>query len=393
MPKLPEEEKQEYQKENILSQITQKKGVVIFGIILMVILALVYFLFSTSQKRVTIEPDEAIVEEEVMEPAQTGYKVSDELSKKRIAQEMLDYIQTQYRSDGYYNYLSHFEDSCDITDPVKCTQSLDKSYPTSNAWAALAYLGGYQILGEQKYLSLATRDILKVKDYCTNNPQNCLWVIWQIEKVYEINKDPQILELLNTLGPVLLSSGPNDNLMLLATEVRELAGLYKITGDQRYLDEATNRLSLAKSSFNKEHAIYQKMENQFTNYACWFTTGSLELAKITNDDKETADVRIFITQADIPNNYFYFQYPLQFQPCLETYYMLYDKNGLKKYYDNFTSLTELFLDAAFDSAQNKHLYGEGGIIFNLMPQPQGQESQNLVNITDTSYMVYLLSLL
>lgn len=301
---------------------------------------------------------------------------------EEVVSQILSYIQTQKRPDGFYDYIFQLKDSQ--------TKGLEKSYPTTNAWTALAFASGYKVFNEGKYIDLADADIEALYTYCQQNKSQCLWVLWQLDKISDFVKSDLARSLYLQLGDELMVTSQKDDLMLLSIEVRELAQLYRLTNDNRFLTEAENRYASAKENFTKQPIVYQTGESVFPHHACWFTLAALELSQITQNNQESADARNFIDQAAIEQNFDKFQYPVEVMPCLETYFVL-SQTYSNSYYGSFQTLMDKFSNKAFDGAGKNLLYGKGGIIFDLKGNKNSREG-NLVNLTDSAYMAYLLSL-
>ena len=308
--------------------------------------------------------------------------------------EILDYIESQHRDDGFYNYLSHYDEQCKQKEgETVCPFEGEKMFPTTNAWTALAYLSGYQALGNPEYLNLAKRDMDKLIAYCQNNPEECLWVLVQAARLYEISADSRYLDFLKMEGEILLTTS-DPYPLLLDIETRELAMLFEITGDSRYLEEAEKRLKLSKENLSQREVLYQSGEFSFPQKACWYNLARLEIAKQTGDKAYLEEVKNFLAKANvnIMANFISFPHPIEIQPCIETYFELAKISGEKKYYEEGKLLFEKFIETFWDGKETKLIYGEGGTIFNPYPLRKTY-AQKYVVLSDTAYSAYLLGYL
>ena len=309
--------------------------------------------------------------------------------------EILDYIESQHRDDGFYNYLSHYDEQCKQKEgETVCPFEGEKMFPTTNAWTALAYLSGYQALGNPEYLNLAKRDMDKLIAYCQNNPEECLWVLVQAARLYEISADSRYLDFLKMEGEILLTTS-DPYPLLLDIETRQLAMLFGITNDKRYLEEAKRRLVLSENNFGQREVLYKTGEDfPFPQKACWQMLAKLEISKQTDDKTYLEEVKNFLAKANlnIMANFISFPHPIEIQPCIETYFELAKISGEKKYYQEGKFLFEKFIKTFWDGKETKLIYGEAGTIFNPYPDRR-HYSQKHVILTDSAYSAYLLGFL
>jgi len=313
---------------------------------------------------------------------------------KPIIKEILDYIETQRLNDGFYNYLAHYNEQCEMKEgEMVCPYQGEWTFPQTNAWTSLAYLSGYQVLGEQKYLDLAKRDMDRLILHCESKPEDCLWVLVQAGKLYQETGDSHYLDFLKKEGGMLLGTQSSSQELLLDIEIRELAILYGVTGDSRYLEEAQKRLKLSEDNFNQREFLY-KTEEQFLypQKACWQTLAKIELGKQTEDKTYFEEVKAFLDKAKVMANFERFPHPIEIQPCMETYFELAKATGGRKYYQEGRNLLEKFVTTFWDGKDAKLIYGEGGTIFNPYPA-RLTYAQKYVVLTDGSYSLYLLSYL
>lgn len=310
-------------------------------------------------------------------------------SFEQIMKENLDYIESQYRTDGFYNYLAHYNQQCEQKEgETVCPFEGKEMFETTNAWTALAFLGGYQALNQEKYLNLLKRDLDKLISFCQGKPEECLWVLAQVAKVYETTSDSRYLEFLKTEGELLLVHS-NPKPLLLDIETRELALLYGLTGDNRYLEEAKKRLKLSQETFSQRELLYQVDQFSFSQKACWQTLAKVELSKQSGETGYFQEVKDFLVKAKININFSQFPHPIEIQPCIETYFELAKVSGEQEYYQEGKMLLKRFVEVFWDSKEVALIYGEGGTIFNPYPD-RLHYSQKYVILTDSAYSAYLL---
>lgn len=320
----------------------------------------------------------------------TSLPVSEQGYRDRIQKESIDYVKSQKRSDGAYEYISHYEEICKVG--ADCVYKDARSYMTTNAWTALAYLGKYLSGKDRSYLTLSIEDILKLKSSCEKGEVQCSWVLAQPLKVYEVEPNLDVLAFLKSEGSKLLTTSNPDNLMLLSIEVRELALLYKLTGDNRFLTEAYKRLDLATDRLPKQRMLYQNTSGALARYGCWYALGAVEVAKAVYNIDLINKVGLLLENADLASNMNDVNTALQVQPCIESYFSLQQISKDSKYREKATVLLEKFMDRFYDGKDRQLLFGEGGTVMIAIDAVESP-SDNIVNLTDSSYTIYLLSLL
>ena len=315
--------------------------------------------------------------------------------KREVNDEAIGYIQTQRTADGYYNYLAHYDEQCRTQDGKKvCPFDNQRVFQTSNAWTALAYLAAYQHTNEQIYLDQAKTDLNKLIEWCTRDLSQCQWVLVQTVRVYEQTKNQNVLTFLQQVGEYMLShpSADNKQPMLTSIEARELAMLYGLTKDQRYIDEAQNRLVKARQELDTEDpSIFRRGGFPESVHVCWYSLGELEVAKQKPDPLRLITLRNFIDHASLPRYYNAFAYPVEIQPCIELYYELYKTTSQTNYQKAGDYLLSLFTIDFWDNEKNKKYYGEGGTLMNGHPSLVEIDGK-YVSITDSAYTVFLMNL-
>lgn len=86
------------------------------------------------------------------------------------------------------------------------------------------------------------------------------------------------------------------------------------------------------------------------------------------------------------------QFAVNVQPCAETYYILYTLSGETIYLQEGLRLLRYLETEFLDTPEKKLAWGEGGMLAVKPLLDSGTQSNKQVNLTDTSYMLYLLYL-
>ncbi len=325
-------------------------------------------------------------------PATFAESITKKEVRKSTMQQILSYIGSQYRADGYYDYLAHYDDQC-ITKAGKkdCPFNGERMFPTTNAWTALAYLSSYRAFATSQDLDLATRDMDKLMLYCGTNQKECLWVLVQAADLYNVTKQPRLLAFLREEGEELLRTKESDYFMLLAIESRELALLYGLTQDPRYLQQANVRFDHARQRLLAQRSLYHNKQGTafFPEQGCWYALSAVELARQTSQVSYGDEAQKFLTQAQIYSHFSDFPNPVEIQPCIESYFQLSKLLGDQRYYQYGEGLLKKFVDRFWDGGEVKKKYGEGGTLLNPDPK-RSAGGENYVNLTDSAYTAYLL---
>lgn len=296
---------------------------------------------------------------------------------KEMAQEISKYVLSQRLPDGYYNYLAHYKEQC-VGD--ECPFNGVDVFKTTNAWTALALFSASQILDDPSLLTQAKTDLNKLEEFCAIDRKECNWVLAQPAIIYKTTQDPELLEFLRIQGETLLSSEPSDKAMLTAIEARELALLYELTQDTRYIVAAQNRLLLSSQKLDSERDLYPSQTLKFSESSCWVSLANAQLASTTQNEQEKNNTKVFLGNGRISEHFNYFYQPITIQPCIESYAIIGDSSQTK-------TILMQFIQNFYDGQKRKLIYGEGGTIF------QPDTESKLVGLTDSSYTLYLLHLI
>lgn len=355
-----------------------KKLIIVIGIFLVIVIGIVvYFLLpknpQTQRQGNITQPDATNFPYEVV----NSQGVENTNVIKEMAREISDYVLSQRRDDGYYNYLAHYKEQCV---GEKCPFNGVDVFKTTNAWTALALFSASQILEDSNLLSQAKTDLNKLEEFCAIDRKECNWVLAQPAIIYQTTQDPELLEFLRIQGETLLSSAPSDNTMLVAIEARELTLLYEIFQDTRYIVAAQNRLLLSSQKLDDERDLYPSQTLKFSESSCWVSLANAQLASTTQNEQEKNNTKVFLGNGRISEHFNYFYQPITIQPCIESYAIIGSSSEAK-------SILMQFIDNFYDGQKRKLIYGEGGTIF----QPDSESK--LVGLTDSSYTLYLLNLI
>jgi len=367
------------------------------AVVIVFMILIVIFLFlkkNKSQKKSQLPKKISVSAPSFAQPTKSLKQAQEIYDKKQILNKSLNYIQSQYRPDGYYNYISH--ELCQVVSgQKKCPFGGQNMFPTTNAWTALAYLGAYDILNDQYYLSLAKRDLEKLMDHCQNQPKECLYVLVQFAKFYQITKDTKYLSFLKNEGTVLLSVSDPDP-MLKDIEIRELLILHKLTKNQSYLNEAKKRLKESDDSWLQRSILYYRVSKEgkkvpIPKTVCWNTLAKLQLYEILKQDSYLQEVKETLNNSQLTTLFSLFEHPYQAEPCIETYFQLANLTGNQGFGQTARQLLNQFTENFWDEKNKKLIFGENGIAYITKSLPDVPKNKKMVILSDTGYFIYLLS--
>lgn len=311
------------------------------------------------------------------------------LTANEIAIDSLNFLVEMKRTGGRYNY------SMNCTDGIGCVSNGD-SYTQTGAWAVLAYAGLYQSTSDSQYLQKMNREAIDLINSCSGREDECMWVLTQIIRAYQVSKNPTYLNFAQTLGDRLIANGNKSqtlDTMIAGIEARELALLYEQTNDQKYLNEARVRLERSKSDWGNlqidpfNEAVYSSSSFTLYRASCWTELGEAEIAKAANDSQARSNVIDFFANANITGNWRSLAQLTAIQPCIETLLNLYQQTGDTQYFGQAKAGMQYIITYRWDSPlQIATKYsGDGGFLFRLYT---GDDEKTT---TDTAYMIYLLS--
>ncbi len=295
------------------------------------------------------------------------------------AAEIYAYIQTQRREDGFYDYASNCGDGCPFVGAV---------FKNANTWPTYAAVGMYQATGDDGYLADARRDADKMIEWCAEDQKECVRVTYQVNELYKETKDERYADFVKSEADVLIDPVNQEFIgtdmpMLLAIDSLQLAQVYEMTNDEKYLDAAVSKLTSADSNMEKEMILYAVDDRVLKTYACWPELASIEIYKATGDRAYLDRVVDFIDDLRIADNVHQMWYMTDVQPCMDLYVQLGSITGDGKYTLGALSIMNHILDNYWDSKANPKVSGGGSI--------KSTKDQNDSGITDSAYMVWLLA--
>jgi len=307
------------------------------------------------------------------------------LSGNEIAVDSLKFINVMKNNDGKYYYQS------ECTDDSGCKRDSD-SYIQTGAWPVLAYAGLYQSTKNQQYLDKMNNEANNLMSACNGNEDECMWILVQMAKAYQISQNSQYLDFAKKLADRLLTNNNEKDAMMTGIEAREFALAYELTGDQKYLNEARSRLQKSKAAWNLSvdsynDPIYSSGTFVLYRFACWTELAELEIAKASSDTKILANAVAFFDSANIPGNVRNLEQLSAIQPCIEALLNLNQQTGSAQYFDQAKATSQYVITYRWDSPLDiaKKYNGDGAYLFRFYA------GDDLKTVTDTGYMIYLLS--
>lgn len=308
------------------------------------------------------------------------------LTSNEIAVDSLNFLTKMKRTDGKYDY------SMNCTDAAGCVKNGD-SYTQTGAWAVLTYAGLYKTTGDSQYLQRMNGEATDLMNSCSGKEDECMWVLVQMIRAYNITKNQQYLTFVKSMADRLMTNHDEENSsMLTGIESRQFALVYEITGDQKYLSEANARLAKSKAAWNSaidsfNAPIYNSSSFIFYRYACWTELAESKIALVSGDNQAKANVINFLKSANFESNYKTMEHLSTLQPCIETLLNAYQQTGDKQYFDQAKFLMQYIVTYRWDSPISvaTKYNGDGAFLFEWFT------GDNVKTVTDTGYMIYLLS--
>ncbi|MDO8269149.1 MAG: hypothetical protein Q7T54_00575 [Candidatus Levybacteria bacterium] len=357
-----------------------KKAIVITAVLLLTLLTGVIIFLSIKPAKKEIP--------KISAPATTQIG-KEEI--KEIAREISIYIKSQKRPDGFYNYVSHFEEQCPSESSSKdCPFGGINMFETTNTWGALGLYSASKILDDSSLLDEALTDLKNLQAYCEKDRKQCNRILIQPSIIYNTVKGTELRQFLTLQSKELLSSPATSNPMLSAIEARENVKLNGITNDPQHLIVAQRRLLESSSLLQKStQNIYFSSKTHFKVGSCWLALASIENALAT--DKKFSNTITFLENGKLRENFSQIMVPSEIQPCIESYILLYNSTNDPVHLEKAQGLMKLFIQTFYDGPRNKKIYGEGGTKFSNAIEDEA--SEKIVTLTDSAYTLYLLNLL
>ncbi len=298
------------------------------------------------------------------------------------------------QSNGLYSYVRHQDYICK-TNPSSsvCKGTFNQPYTTNGAWAAYALLGAYDSYENPQYLADAVKEVLALRATCHGGNTECLWVLVQVVAVYDRTQNPLILAFIKEQGELLLKT-TSPNSMLKSIEARELAMIYRLTLDKRYVDEAAKRARDVHEMFQDTSTYTRRSPYPYPMESCWYMLANYEIMKYLKPESQkaySADIYTFINNAQFEKNWGSFVHPIEIQPCIELTARMAAFTKYQKAADLSSTLWTMFVNDFWDSADKNINLGEGGTRYKKGPVTTDPTTR-LVVLSDTAYTVYLSSL-
>lgn len=286
------------------------------------------------------------------------------LSYPVLMEKTLNFIQSQYRDDGFYNYFANYQKLCrDSTDPNSCPLGEKNMIEQANMWVILARLSYFS--KDPQQLLKAETDAQALLKYCRQDLNRCLLTIIPLSELYAETKKEEYGQVLKDIGGILVKKD-SQKVMQLGYYSRGLARLYKIFADDEYFIASREMLAKAEAASKANESKYGR-----DGEICYLIAAKTEMIETADDRQSKSEVTDFF-QKDQEK-----QVPKQLtliQPCIESAFRL----GQYLNDEKMNVKARQMLDEYVTGRWN----GAGGFYM--------AESKDITNITDTAYMVYLM---
>lgn len=335
--------------------------IIVFTVILLVIISVTWLFLGRKQK-----------EKSVSIPSQTQNYTSE-----YIVSHAIEFLNKQKRQDGYYDYFSHFDRLCtDRQDPSTCPLGGNNSIEEAAMWPLLARIAYYRSFSnDPSDLNHAKNDAQTLLKFCQQNMQRCLGTVIPMSMFYELTQNQDYKQFLQTLGTLLLEKRIGDDVASLSLQAVELTRLFNLFSTPRYLGRAEQLLGEAKN-------ISLENIGQFGNDQdmCYLILGNVSVGIAAGDQELIDEALSFFEQLD--ENALSPQLSLR-APCIESAFVLGGVLQNSAVKNQATALLERLVLERWDGPGLGKTFGGGGFF-------QG-EDKRVITISDTSYMVYLIS--
>jgi rhamnogalacturonyl hydrolase YesR len=295
-----------------------------------------------------------------------------------VAKRITDYIGTQRNSEGFYTYSSNCEaPQCPFVDQV---------FKNANTWPVYAYVGMYRATKDSKYLESAKRDADAMLEWCAQDRNECVRVLYQVYNLYGETNDQKYFDFLKSEADALvaLPDQPETNFtMLIAIDSLELSDVYVLTGDRSLLETSAKKLEQSEDLLQNEKLLFEVNGNKYYTFSCWPELARLEMFKASDDGKYLDEVKRFADGRDLPNNNHLQGWMTDAQPCIDVYLSLGELTGDASYTTGAEKMTQNVLTNFWDSKENPKVSGNDAVISN--------GGSDFSTVTESSYMAYLLS--
>jgi hypothetical protein len=344
----------------------------IFAAVIIVVLGAVlgayYYITGSSEVRIpsNIQPTQEL-------PGETGG-----MTGLQVAARIYDYIGTQRNADGFYLYSSNCEGDCPFVGSV---------FKNANTWPNYASIGMFRATGDPSYLDSARRDVDTMMAWCEQDKRECVRILYQVAELYKETGDRKYLNfVVDEIGVLTANEGgfaDTNEAMLLAIDSIELAVAGKMTGDQKLIPKSVEKLSESERLVANNHIVYESDGNKFRTFSCWPELARIELYKATEDKSYLEKVKTFADSVKLDNNVQHLWFMTDIQPCIDVYQQLGELTGDRSYSQAADKMIEWVLQNFWDSKNAPKVSGNDSI--------KSTVDQKFSSITDSAYMVYLLS--
>lgn len=296
---------------------------------------------------------------------------------KEIADSTITFLNNQLRPDGFYNFELYQTNVCTKQSNASGCIAGDKNViEIVNMWTILGRLGYYRSFSRNPTdLTPAKTDADMLISYCQDDPKKCFGATVSFAELWTETNENKYKQFLDRLGESLLTLNSND-LMTLGIQTRALGRMYALTHDTRYLDLAKQKLTELTNT-----SLEYKTQNGKEDFLCYVLLAKSEIGQSANDQtilKETSTVLSNNEETVVSK-----QLTL-IQPCIETAFNLAKYTNDQMMKNKAVQLLKQYVSERWDGPGLGRSYGLGGFAATIDPR--------FINITDTGYMLYLLSL-
>ena len=298
-------------------------------------------------------------------PTVASVPIEKTFTSKEIAEIGLAYLDQQKRADGFYYYF------------IEPQEGKKNVFAQANMWTILARLGYYQnFSADRQDLTKAEQDAQALMTFCQQDFKQCRAALIPFAMLYSETQKEDYKKLLEEVGELLLEESYGKGVMSLATQARELVWLYEIFVDQGYLNTASQRLSEAKQASENDQATFG-----FDDEVCHLVLAQTEIGRATSNQVMLEEAIRFFKEGketQVPGEL------TLIQPCIESAFILSQTTSDLQAKTKAISLLNQYVTARWYGPGLDRGYQQGGFFMG--------EDKNLINITDTGYMIYLLGL-
>lgn len=297
------------------------------------------------------------------------------ISAKDIADSTNSFLNTNRRSDGFYNFDAFQTITC-TKDPNTpgCANNKPNMAQVVNLWTMLGRIGYFRVFSQNSAdLAQAEADAQALMNYCKTDPGSCYVATASFDELYKETNNTIYKTFMQQIGAGLLQNNASDDPMILGMQARALARLYALTKDKRYADLANKKLPELQAVAKAYTADAGR-----NDFLCYTVLGQVELGKATNNSalllQATQSLKNYTNANVVPQLTF-------IDPCIEAAFIL-GGTDTQMQTQGETLLKE-YVEKSWDGPKLGRVYQNGGFAMG--------SDRRYVNMTDTAYMLYLLS--